>query len=54
MTSNVPSTPTTQEEWRFCGKCQVMFYNGYDNTGTCAAGGSHEGAGYNFVLPHYP
>jgi hypothetical protein len=42
----------TQDRWRFCRKCQAMFFNGYDDKGACAAGGSHEPAGFEFALPH--
>ncbi len=49
---DIPGTPTKQTDWRFCNKCQAMFYDGYPAKGTCAAGGSHVAQGYNFVLPH--
>lgn len=29
-----------------------MFFDGYPGKGSCAAGGAHEAAGYNFVLPY--
>jgi len=29
-----------------------MFFDGFPNKGICAAGGSHEAAGFDFVLPH--
>ena len=41
-----------QADWRFCGKCQSMFYDGYDSKGVCPAGGAHSAVGNNFVLPH--
>ena len=41
-----------QNNWRFCQKCQTMFYDGYPGKGICPAGGGHQAAGYNFVLPH--
>lgn len=41
-----------QEEWRYCSKCHVMFFNGYRAKGRCGAGGAHRAQGYNFVLPH--
>lgn len=43
---------TGQLEWRFCRKCQTLFFNGYRNKGACAAGGVHVAEGYNFLLPH--
>jgi hypothetical protein len=45
---------TDQPDWRFCNKCQAMFYDGYPNKGRCAAGGAHVAQGYNFVVPHPP
>ena len=51
--------PNAQENWRYCNKCQSMFYLGAEGSsyekrrGVCAAGGVHEPAGYNFVLPWY-
>jgi len=41
-----------QGEWRFCQKCDAMFFNGNPSKGTCAAGGGHDAAGFNFTLPH--
>jgi hypothetical protein len=49
---DVPGTSIAQNNWRFCAKCFAMFFDGYPSKGVCAAGGSHEAAGYNFVLPH--
>ena len=42
----------TQDQWRFCRKCNALFFNGYPQKGRCAAGGGHVAQGYNFVLPH--
>src|SRR5262249_21237099 len=47
---DVASTPTTQANWRFCQKCNAMFFNGYAG-GRCPEGGSHTAQGLNFVLP---
>lgn len=41
-----------QSNWRFCVKCKSMFYDGTSHKGSCVAGGGHQAAGYNFVLPH--
>lgn len=41
-----------QNQWRYCRKCHVMFYDGYSNKGRCAAGGGHLAQGYNFMLTH--
>jgi hypothetical protein len=45
-------TQSVQADWRFCQKCQSMFFDGYPAKGVCPAGGDHSAAGYNFVLPH--
>ncbi len=41
-----------QGDWRFCTKCNSLFFNGYPAKGVCPAGGAHVAAGYVFVLPH--
>jgi hypothetical protein len=41
-----------QRDWRYCRKCHAMFFDGYPDKGVCKAGGGHEAAGFNFVLPH--
>ncbi len=41
-----------QSEWRFCHKCNVMFFNGFPNKGNCPSGGEHEAAGFTFVLSY--
>jgi hypothetical protein len=41
-----------QNAWRFCNKCESMFYDGYPNKGLCPAGGGHAAQGYDFIL-HY-
>ncbi|HEY0734802.1 MAG TPA: hypothetical protein VGD69_07825 [Herpetosiphonaceae bacterium] len=43
-----------QEDWRFCQKCQALFFNGFPNKGRCPAGGGHrrESSARNFFLPH--
>jgi hypothetical protein len=41
-----------QRDWRFCGKCSSLFFDGYPDKGTCPKGGGHVAKGYNFVLPH--
>ena len=43
---------TEQDNWRFCNKCYVLWWNGRPDNGRCAAGGAHDGAGsWNFFLP---
>jgi hypothetical protein len=41
-----------QRDWRFCGKCEELFFDGFPDKGKCPAGGGHEAHGFNFVLPH--
>jgi len=50
--TTVLAQSTGQRDWRFCHKCQAMFFDGFPTKGSCAAGGTHEAMGYNFVLPH--
>jgi hypothetical protein len=41
-----------QPEWRFCNKCNALFFDGYPEKGHCAAGGPHVAQGFQFSL-HY-
>jgi hypothetical protein len=42
-----------QPDWRFCGNCRVMFFDGDPaRKGNCAASGPHVSIGFNFDLPH--
>lgn len=42
----------TQDNWRMCGKCNMLFYNGYRKS-LCPAGRRHEAeVGANFLLPY--
>ena len=41
-----------QANWRFCGKCGGLFWDGDTNKGVCAVGASHAAIGFNFVLAH--
>jgi hypothetical protein len=43
---------TTQDQWRYCGKCHALFYDGYTPKGVCPAGDGHEAAGWTFIVPH--
>ena len=36
--------------WRFCEKCNAMFFDGRPAKGTCPAGGGHQSQGFNFML----
>ena len=44
------ASAATQDAWRYCRKCHVMFFDGFPNKGRCAAGGGHVAQGFNFVL----
>jgi hypothetical protein len=43
-----------QKNWRFCGKCAGLFFDGHPDKGSCPKGGGHEASpgSYNFVLRH--
>jgi hypothetical protein len=43
-----------QGDWRFCGKCSTMFFDGDPNRkGACPADGqNHSANGFTFTLPH--
>jgi hypothetical protein len=40
-----------QSNWRFCMKCNAMFYAGYQG-GVCSGGGTHTAQGLLFNLPY--
>ena len=43
----------TQDNWRGCGKCRVMFYNGFPKKGRCIADGEgHSAESKNFILAY--
>ena len=46
-----PLDASAQRDWRYCDKCQAMFFDGYPTKGVCA-GGAHNAQGFNFMLPH--
>ncbi len=39
-----PASMPTQNGWRWCGKCQGLFYSGHSSQGACPAGGQHDGS----------
>jgi hypothetical protein len=47
-----PESTVAQANWRFCGQCYAMFFNGYPSKGVCAGGAGRQGQGLNFLLPH--
>jgi hypothetical protein len=48
----VVTSPVTQADWRRCGKCPGLFFNGYVQKGVCPRGGGHVAEGYFYVLAH--
>ena len=48
---DVPAGPRAQGDWRYCGKCMAMVFDGFPAKGVCPAGGGHVAQGYTFVLP---
>jgi M6 family metalloprotease-like protein len=56
---DIEETPTAQKDWRFCTKCNGLFYSGangsyHPENQRCPAGELHNPDGYNFVLSHQP
>ena len=47
-----PAAAATQDNWRQCRRCTVMFYNGFPKKGRCPAGQAHVADSRNFILPH--
>jgi len=41
-----------QPDWRTCGKCKSLFFGPQQADSNCAAGSTHEAAGFNISLPH--
>ena len=41
-----------QIDWRFCNKCNSLFFNGFPDKGHCPAGAGHVAEGLIFFLPH--
>lgn len=40
-----------QVDWRFCVRCEAMFFDGAASKGSCPSGGGHAAMGFNFDLP---
>ncbi len=44
---------TSQDNWRWCNKCQCLAFAGTSSLGPCAAGGVHDHSGSgNYILVH--
>lgn len=59
LSHDIAPSPTAQDKWRNCWKCQAMYFDGHSdgNKGHCPAGGAHDGHGnepgvWSFVLSH--
>jgi hypothetical protein len=61
MSFTIPTKVTaTQDQWRFCGQCYSIFFNGDTNpdsehpkgicVGAPAEGGGHSAIGWDFYL----
>lgn len=42
-----------QDRWRWCKRCQCLFYEGLYTTGWCVQGGGHNWEGSGNYKPHY-
>lgn len=49
-----PAGPKSQDNWRFCEKCFVLFYEPHNHDGDCAAGQQHRAHPYNYVIDEQP
>jgi CubicO group peptidase (beta-lactamase class C family) len=45
--------PDSQDNWRWCKKCQVLALAGGASLGTCAAGGTHDHTGSGDYVLHF-
>src|SRR4029077_16999304 len=44
----------SQDNWRWCNKCQVLAVAGGSSVGACAAGGQHDHAGSgNYIVGYW-
>jgi hypothetical protein len=48
--ANRAGADQSQYDWRFCGKCKAMYWDGGPNKGRCPTGGGHLAQGFNFGL----
>jgi hypothetical protein len=53
VASAAPARADTQPAWRWCNRCQVMFYQGNHTSGWCCEGGGHDYAGSGNYTPAY-
>jgi hypothetical protein len=53
VTTAAPAFAAQQGDWRWCNRCQCLFYGGNYTTGWCVRGGGHNYEGSGEYLPHY-
>jgi hypothetical protein len=53
---STPIDPSSQPDWRWCNKCQGLFYGGNVATSRCPTGGTHtpadQSGSFDYILPH--
>ncbi|MFB6514147.1 hypothetical protein ACFCW4_06785 [Streptomyces virginiae] len=47
---DVKTAPGLQNDWRFCEKCFVLFFEPHDVDNSCAAGGKHRPTAHKFQI----
>ena len=53
VASAVPAAAAQQGGWRWCNRCQCLFYGDNYTTGWCVRGGGHNYYGSGNYQPHY-
>ncbi len=53
VSTAAPAFADQQRGWRWCNRCQCLFYGGNYTTGWCVRGGGHNYQGSGEYLPHY-
>jgi hypothetical protein len=48
-----PATAAQQYGWRWCNRCQCLFYGDNHTSGWCVVGGGHNWEGSGNYTPHY-
>jgi hypothetical protein len=53
LAHDLPEIAGSQDGWRFCSKCNTMFFDGNPSAkGSCPGGGSHLAQGFDFYIRH--
>lgn len=53
LSTPLPAAAAQQGGWRWCRRCQCLFYGGNYTTGWCVRGGGHNYRGSGEYRPHY-